>query len=132
MVAPAARCGIKAGTGGTPIVFNKSNHEEYIPFLLGLCWYSFLFLSRFNPHWFIMINFLEILFSSARLRVLLTELSGNAIGLPTCDWFQISVPKHRMVVAIVFGISVDYFDFTCRRNIWSYHSEPGLSRSPDK
>ena len=49
MVAPAARCGIKAGTGGTPIVFNKSNHEEYIPFLLGLCWYSFFIFQPLQP-----------------------------------------------------------------------------------
>jgi hypothetical protein len=41
MIAPAARCGIKAGADSTPIVFNKDNHEEYIPVLLGLCWFSF-------------------------------------------------------------------------------------------
>jgi len=41
MVAPAARCGLKAGTSITPIVFNKNNQEEYLPILLGLCWYTF-------------------------------------------------------------------------------------------
>lgn len=41
-VAPVTRSGIKSGTDNTRIVFNKSNHEEYTPVLLGLCWYSTL------------------------------------------------------------------------------------------
>ncbi|MBS1599766.1 MAG: hypothetical protein JST75_16185 [Bacteroidetes bacterium] len=48
-VAPVARCGIKAGTDNLPIVFNKSNHEEFIPVLLGLCWYSFFISEPIRP-----------------------------------------------------------------------------------
>jgi hypothetical protein len=48
-VAPIARCGIKAGSDNTPIVFDKNNHEEYIPTILGLCWYTFFIAEPMQP-----------------------------------------------------------------------------------
>ena len=48
-VAPVARCGIKTGAGNTPIIFNKNNHEEFIPVLLGMCWYSFFVTEPTQP-----------------------------------------------------------------------------------
>jgi hypothetical protein len=48
-VAPVVRCGIQTGKGNTPIVFTKNNHEEFVPVLLGMCWYSFLVAEAAEP-----------------------------------------------------------------------------------